>query len=99
MRHGQLELDSGVIVSIDPSWSRPQTFPTWGDAIINFVGTKGNLEVDAFKQHAVYYNDSVKEIQQLPFSEDMDEGLLNDFIACIKEGGNHPLQEQMAFVH
>ena len=81
-----LELDSGVIVSIDPSWSRPQTFPTWGDAIINFVGTKGNLEVDAFKQHAVYYNDSVKEIQQLPFSEDMDEGLLNDFIACIKEG-------------
>ena len=40
-----LELESGVIVSIDPSWSRPQTFPTWGDAIMNFVGTKGNLKL------------------------------------------------------
>lgn len=25
------ELESGIIVSIDPSWSRPpKTFPTWG---------------------------------------------------------------------
>ncbi|MBS4220421.1 Gfo/Idh/MocA family oxidoreductase [Bacillus sp. FJAT-49711] len=81
-----LELESGVIVSIDPSWSRPQTFPTWGDAIINFIGTKGNLQVDAFKQHSVYYNDDAKAISQLPFAEDMDEGLVNDFITSIKEG-------------
>ncbi|MBS4206021.1 Gfo/Idh/MocA family protein [Lederbergia citrea] len=83
-----LELESGVIVSIDPSWSRPQTFPTWGDAIINFVGTKGNLSVDAFKQHTLFYNDGAGSIEQLPFSEDMDEGLIKDFIKCVKKGGN-----------
>ena len=81
-----LELESGIIVSIDPSWSRPQTFPTWGDAILNFVGTKGNLQVDAFKQHTVHYNDAESNIVQLSFGEDMDAGLVNDFIACVKEG-------------
>ncbi|WP_062105829.1 Gfo/Idh/MocA family protein [Bacillus niameyensis] len=81
-----LELESGIIASIDHSWSRPQTFPTWGDAIIKFVGTKGSLEVDAFKQYALYYNDEAKEITQLPFAEDMDDGLVNDFIACVKAG-------------
>ncbi|MCJ7840767.1 Gfo/Idh/MocA family oxidoreductase [Lederbergia sp. NSJ-179] len=81
-----IELESGIIVSIDHSWSRPQTFPTWGDAIIKFVGTKGSLEVDAFKQFALYYNDEDKTISQLSFAEDMDDGLVNDFIACVKEG-------------
>lgn len=81
-----LELESGVIVSIDPSWSRPQTFPTWGDAMIQFIGTKGNLQLDAFKQYSLYYNDEESTISQLSFAEDMDEALINDFIQCVKEG-------------
>lgn len=81
-----IELESGTIVSIDPSWSRPQTFPTWGDAILKFIGTKGNLQVDAFKQHAIHYNDADNHIVQLPFGEDMDQGLINDFISCIQNG-------------
>lgn len=81
-----LELESGIVASIDFSWSRPQTFPTWGDAIIKFVGTKGSLEVDAFKQYLLYYNDEAKDITQIGFSEDMDDGLVNDFIANVKAG-------------
>lgn len=79
-----LELESGVIVSIDPSWSRPKTFPTWGDVTMEIVGTEGALSVDAFKQHSVLYNDHAGKIQQHPWSEDMDEGLVNDFIFCVK---------------
>lgn len=81
-----LELESGIIASIDFSWSRPETFPTWGDAIVKFVGTKGTLEVDAFKKYVLYYNDEGKTITQVSFAEDMDEGLVNDFIARVKEG-------------
>ncbi|WP_338788026.1 Gfo/Idh/MocA family oxidoreductase [Metabacillus sp. FJAT-53654] len=79
-----LELESGVIVSIDPSWSRPKTFPTWGDVTMEIVGTEGALSVDAFKQHSLLYNDHAGKIQQHPWSEDMDEGLVNDFIFCVK---------------
>lgn len=81
-----LELTSGAIVSIDPSWSRPETFPVWGDVILKFVGTKGNLSIDVFKNHAVYYNDAANEIQQIDLLDDMDKGLLDDFIACVKDG-------------
>ena len=81
-----LELESGIIASIDPSWSRPQTFPNWGDVILKFVGTKGNLTIDVFKEHSIYYNDTAEKIQQLEWSENMDKGLIEDFIACVREG-------------
>jgi UDP-N-acetylglucosamine 3-dehydrogenase len=80
-----LELDSGTIVSIDPSWSRPSTFPTWGDVMVEMVGTKGTLSVDALKQHSVFYNNREGKVQHLPWGDDMDQGLIDDFIQCIKQ--------------
>ncbi len=81
-----LEMESGVIVTIDPSWSRPKTFPTWGDVTMHIVGTKGTLWVDVFKQHALFYNDRGNRLQYLPWAKDMDEGLIADFVQCVQEG-------------
>jgi len=83
-----LELESGTIVSIDPSWSRPKTFPTWGDVTLEIIGTKGSLSVDAFKQHSMLYDDVNKKVQQLSWSANMDQGLVYDFVNCIKKGAN-----------
>ncbi|KKI89033.1 dehydrogenase [Bacillus sp. SA1-12] len=80
-----IELESGVVVTIDPSWSRPKTFPTWGDVTMEIIGTKGNLSVDVFKQHSLHYDDAQNKIVQLPWAEDMDQGLIHDFISCVKE--------------
>ncbi|TWD96541.1 putative dehydrogenase [Neobacillus bataviensis] len=80
-----LELESGVIVSIDPSWSRPKTFPTWGDVLLEFVGTNGTLSVDTFKQHSTYYNDVEGKVQHLSTADDMEKGLIEDFLQSIKE--------------
>ncbi len=79
-----LELESGTIVTIDPSWSRPSTFPTWGDVKMEIVGTKGTISLDAFKQHLVLYNDQQKKVQHIGWGDDMDLGLVNDFIDCVK---------------
>jgi len=81
-----LEMESGVVVTIDPSWSRPKTYPTWGNVTMKFIGTEGSLHVDAFKQHALYYNDIDHSLQEKPWADDMNEGLINDFIDCIKSG-------------
>ncbi|TSB46028.1 Gfo/Idh/MocA family protein [Alkalicoccobacillus porphyridii] len=81
-----LEMESGTIVSIDPSWSRPKTFPTWGDVTLEIVGTEGSLSVDALKEHSLFYNDKANQIEQKPWGEDMDEKLVEDFIQCVKEG-------------
>lgn len=80
-----LELESGTIVTIDPSWSRPKTFPTWGDVTMEIVGSKGTLSVDAFKQASLFYNDKAGKAEDLAWADDMDQGLVNDFIACVKE--------------
>jgi UDP-N-acetylglucosamine 3-dehydrogenase len=78
-----LELDSGAIVTIDPSWSRPKNFPTWGDVIMEVIGTKGTLKIDVFKQHIMNYNVSDNKVQHIPWGEDMDKGLINDFLATV----------------
>src|SRR5699024_623742 len=81
-----IEMESGLIVSIDPSWSRPKTYPTWGNVTMKFTGTEGTLYVDAFKQHALYYNDTDENIQEQPWADDMNEGLVHDFIDCVQTG-------------
>jgi len=81
-----LEMESGMVVSIDPSWSRPKTYPTWGNVTMKFIGTEGSLYVDAFKQHALYYNDNGNNLQEQPWADDMNEGLISDFIDCVKTG-------------
>lgn len=81
-----LEMESGVIVSIDPSWSRPKTFPNWGDVTMEIIGTEGSVSVDAYKQHSLLFNDKTNRIQLQIWDEDMDGGLIEDFLDCVKTG-------------
>lgn len=80
-----LVLESGVVVGIDPSWSRPKTFPTWGDVTLRIIGTKGTVEVDGFRQHVLHYDDTAGKLQQLPWAADMDERLIADFVQSVQE--------------
>ncbi|WP_059103002.1 Gfo/Idh/MocA family protein [Shouchella shacheensis] len=78
------ELTNGTFVTIDPSWSRPTTFPKWGDVRMKLIGTKGNLEVDILAQHFTYYAGVSERTEQLNWSEDMNQRLIDDFIARIQ---------------
>ena len=42
---------TGIPVSIDCSWSRPDAWPIWGDLIIELVCEKGVLKIDCFRPH------------------------------------------------
>src|SRR3712207_2226093 len=58
-----LELEGGVIAdgafaTIDPSWSRGEGYPTWGDVTLRITGTSGTLEVDAFAQRTTTFDRS-----------------------------------------
>lgn len=80
-----MEMEGGVIVTQDPSWSRPRTNPTWGDVTLRIVGTKGVIDLDAFAQNFVVYDDVKNKISERSFAEDMDFGLIEDFIHMIIE--------------
>ena len=45
-----LELTNGAFMTIDPSWSRPDSFYTWGDLYMHVVGTDMAAEVDLMRQ-------------------------------------------------
>ncbi len=79
-----LELEGGVFATQDPSWSRPRTFPTWGDVLMDIVGTKGTLRVDAFAQGLTVFDDDAQQVVQHSWSEDMDTLLIEDFIHILE---------------
>lgn len=81
-----MEFEDGTIATLDPSWSRPKTFPTWGDVTLKVVGTKGTLTVDAFGQAGEIFSDELGHSQYFFWGDDADYFLVKDFIACIREG-------------
>jgi len=40
-----------AVGSIDPSWSRPEGYPIWGDVRLRIFGSEGTLEIDGFSQN------------------------------------------------
>lgn len=80
------EFKNGVIASHDASWSRFTEYPTWGDATIEVIGTKQTVKVDAFKEHFRMFGSGSKSLEHVFFGNDMDYGLILDFVNCVKEG-------------
>lgn len=76
--------DNGVIASLDPSWSRTKSFPTWGDVTLEIVGSAGVSKVDLFKQNIVMHKDATLKTSWVNWGSDMDSGLVASFVDCIK---------------
>ncbi len=72
-----------LMVSLDASWSRPEAYPTWGDVTLELVGSNGTLWVDAFKQHATVYSNSLSTPEQHYWGSNIDRRLMADFCNAI----------------
>lgn len=80
-----LQYSSGIFVTLDSSWSRPQSFKTWGDVTMNVVGESGVIELDMFNQHVdLYTNEKMRHTMQ-GFGSNLDALLTGDFVRCIVE--------------
>ncbi|OCA85864.1 dehydrogenase [Bacillus sp. FJAT-27225] len=80
-----MEFTNGMFATLDCSWSRNDFYPTWGDVTLEMIGSKGTLKVDAFSQKVDVYSDT-EGVKWLGWGDDMDAGLIEDFVKCIKEG-------------
>src|SRR5262249_18408312 len=52
-----MQFENGVFATLDTSWSRPKSFPIWGDVTMAVVGEGGTLTLDMFSQNLVHYSD------------------------------------------
>ncbi|REE86168.1 putative dehydrogenase [Paenibacillus taihuensis] len=78
--------DNGVIASLDPSWSRPRSNPTWGDLTLDLVGTEGSAKVDLYKQNMTLHSDDTMKTTAPFWGDDPDQGLIDHFVDCVISG-------------
>ena len=81
------KLANGAFGTLDTSWSRPKSYPTWGDVTLEVVGEKGVVNVDAFAQQIAVYSDKAGKGSWVNWGSNMDMGLIKDFVQAIATGG------------
>jgi predicted dehydrogenase len=79
-----LTLSNGVFASLDPSWSRPRTWPTWGGLTLEVIGDRGVLSMDAFGQHLHLIEDRGPSHVFVPWAEGGDLAMIRSFIDAIR---------------
>lgn len=80
-----MEFTNGMFATLDCSWSRNSAYPTWGDVTMEIIGANGTLKIDAFSQKIDFYSNQ-EGVQWLGWGDDMDTGLIEDFVTSVKEG-------------
>ncbi|WP_319003494.1 Gfo/Idh/MocA family protein [Bacillus shivajii] len=73
-----LEFKNGAFATLDCSWSRNAAYPTWGDVMLDIIGTKGNLKIDAFGQRMKIYTNNGESWEF--WGDDMNKEMIKDFI-------------------
>ena len=75
----------GTFATIDPSWSRGEGFPTWGDVTLRIAGTTGVLDVDPFARHVTTFHHETGDTSWAYTGEDMNALMLEDFLRGVAE--------------
>ena len=78
-------LANGVFGTLDTSWSRPPSYPTWGDVKLDVLGEQGLISVDAFEQNLQVSSNEAGKTSDVNWGSSGDEGLVADFVAMIRE--------------
>lgn len=79
-------LANGIYGTLDTSWSRPASYPTWGDVKIEATGRHGNVAVNALRQQLTVSSDTWGKTHWVNWGSDMDLGLIADFVDMIRTG-------------
>lgn len=85
------DLALGAFVSIDCSWSRPRTYPTWGGLSLHVVGERGTVDVDVFRQSLTHHDDRAGETRLVGWGDDLNARLVGGFADAILAGREVPV--------
>jgi len=86
-----MEFDNGVFATLDTSWSRPKSFPTWGDVTMSVTGEKGVLTLDMFAQNVVHYSDKTGGTAWNNWGSNIDSLMMKEFVQCVATGKAVPI--------
>lgn len=76
---------NGVLATIDCSWSKPDSYPTWGGLTLQLVGTGGIADMDAFNARVDGHSEADRRALWLAYGRDADAQLVGEFVTAIAE--------------
>lgn len=86
-----IEYDNGVIATIDCSWSKPDSYPTWGGLTLQLIGSHGIADMDAFNQRVDGHSEDRKNAYWFAYGANADQALVQDFLDAVSTGRTaHP---------
>lgn len=83
-----IDMSDGSVATLDCSWSRPKSYPTWGDVTLHVIGEDGTADADLFGQHLHHYPAGEARARWLGWGSDLDALMIDDFVSAASEG--HP---------
>ncbi|MCZ8516054.1 Gfo/Idh/MocA family oxidoreductase [Paenibacillus filicis] len=86
-----VKFDNGAFAVIDPSWSRPKSYPASSDLKLNLIGSKGMMSLDAFAQTNELYSDDLTKAQWNYWGDDMYVYMIEGFVHALLEGKQVPI--------
>lgn len=86
-----LTFQNGVFATLDASWSRPKSFPTWGDVTMEVITERGTLSMDMFAQNLVLYSDRTQSVSWEFWGTNIDDAMIGAFAAAIATGEPVPV--------
>jgi predicted dehydrogenase len=81
-----MELSDGTPFLLDGSWSKPDSWHTWGDATIELTGSDGTIAVDYTDQSVVHTPASGSDagVNRVFHGTDTTEALIGDFVGAVR---------------
>jgi predicted dehydrogenase len=79
-----LSYPNGVFATIDCSWNRPLSYPSWGGMAFSVVADAGTLETDVFRQQLTQFG-GTRDLSWVPFGLDTNQLMIDEFLASIRE--------------
>lgn len=81
-----IEYGNGVIATIDCSWSKPDSYPTWGGLTLQLTGGRGIADMDAFNARVDGHSEKTRNSLWFPYGVDADQAMINEFLDSITNG-------------
>jgi predicted dehydrogenase len=82
-----MKLSNGVPLSLDTSWSRPANNPIWGGVMIDVVGEKGVLSLDAFRANIELIEIQGPSNTRIGVEPSGDPEMIDAFIQAVRTDG------------
>jgi predicted dehydrogenase len=86
-----LTLSDGLTASLDPSWSRPRTWPIWGGLTMDVICERGVLAMDAFNQNLQLVEDRGPSHTLLSWDDGGNLPMIQAFIDAVANDTSPPV--------